>query len=951
MTRSLLKNLEELKKTESTMKSFQDKDLKASISSKYDFDLPFDEKKQLEDYLHFLRTWDSESGSREEEIEEIIFHDVTQPRGSKSTLKEEIEEMQNIEEKMKKFEEIDLQNFEKREEKEEIIFHEVTQARGSKSTLKEEIEEMQNIEGKMKKFEEIDLRNFDIYDFEEVKYFPENEDIQKIEDEEIEASLKIEEIVKFQKSEFINTQKKEEIERAFPKKKSLQEFLETEAMTIKLMKEVEEMKQAISSQKKTNETLRNLVHEKEEEYLQRILNSWEDPNFPQVSNFEDNSQEEDIELKEKIEKIDEEEVFKIDAEFEENVSIRQIINSGIEDKFGEEKKKEEYEKMWEEESWMGKMREDEEMGNEIEDEIKNIDIPRREEIEKGEKEEIVKNVDVEEIEEFQNFGEMDQIKFYVMKKLEDIKSAVLEIQKIKKDLQVEELTEDEEMEMKPKFEEIEEIKKEIERLKNEDLSDNFEIEEREEMKKVVKEMKIIVEGGNKLEISEDADVIEEIDDIEEIEEIEEMQNRIEEMKDKIQEMKGRLEGMKEEDKYQTEEIEESEDRMKKSEGKRVWFNLGFEKREPKEEEYLQTLLDVWNEEKNESDGVIIQEVEDFMFGKKKRSEEVEDLVFAIEEIKLSSSKEEIKELISSKEGSQNLNSSIENSIEESETIENISSNSDTINEDSKEVIKDFEEMKNEVMMKNKKVEDILNASMEELARIAEDFKPQSEESVMETLLAIEDKKKKIEDEKNQALEDLRIEFEECQKLMEKEKFDKEMELGIEKEDKMKTKEEMKFLEMPLTKMQIAKNYKERKIWSKIQQGEIKIQEIVQVNEENEENDKSLEDNEIDEEKEIEDYNPIEIFESNLKNSSEESSHPEFSEKFNNQEVNKEAETVENKKSELEEDNKNTTEKTGYDSDDSLFSELRKQEARIFIKGKVYDFDPKKHGVRYFRFLN
>lgn len=886
MTRSLLENLEELKKTESEMRiSFQDKNIQASTSAKCDFDLPFNEDKQREDYLKFLRAWESESGSRGEEIEEIIFNYETQPGGSKSNIKEEIEEMQ------------------------------------------------QN-EGNMKKFEDIDLRNFDAYDIEKIEFFTKNEDI---------GYENIEDIGDVENAQENDT----EIEKNFRKQKSLEELLETEAMTRKLMEEVEEMKEALSSQKKTNENLRNLVHEKEEECLQRIFKSWEDPNYSQASNFEDTQIEDIEELKERIEKIDQEELFKIDAEFEENASIREIIHSEIEGEI-EEEKRAEFEKMlfkmWDEETWMGKMREeDEEMEGveivEIEDEeeneIKNRDIQRSEEI-----------IDVEEI-EVEDSGEMDQMKFYVMKKLEDIKSAVLEIQKIKKDIRkVEDITEDQEgeIDINARFEEIKKIKKQIERLKNvheiKDTSDNFEmteIEEMEEMKEVVKEMKIIVEGGNQLQRSEDEHVITEIDDIAEIEE---MQSQIVEMKDKIQEMKGCLEEMKE-DKIKIEIEGEGKEKLKKNEGKHVWFNLdGFERREPEEKEYLQTLLNVWNEEKNEAtsdaDSAIIEEIEGLMFGDKNGiSKEVEvELGPSNEDIEeLIPSEEEAEELISSNEEPQELNSS----LEESETVENISSDSDTIIGDSNEIMENFEEVKNEVRVKDEKVQDILSTNMEELARIADDFQHQSEESVTETLKVIEDKKKKIEDQKNQALEDLSIEFAEFQKLMDNKEVDKQM----------KTKEDMQFLEMPLSKIEVAKNIRESDSKSKITEGEIE---------------------EIEDDRVIKDFDfipnfgagdhALEIFVPKKEKMDEKKDKNAdlLATKILNDSLNNlgkgdfmknssEAETSENKKSETLEDNKNTTEETEYDSD-NLFSELRKEEERIFIKGKVYDFVPEKHGVRY-----
>ncbi|XP_033214751.1 uncharacterized protein PFB0765w isoform X2 [Belonocnema kinseyi] len=891
MTRILLENLEELKKTESEMRiSSQDKNLQASTSAKCDFDLPFDEDKQREDYRTFLRAWESESGSRGEEIEEVIFNCETQPRASKLNIKKE----------------------------------------------------KQN-EGNINKFEEIDLRNFDAYDIEKIECFTKNEDIKYENIEDIE--------------DVENTKKNHpEIEKIVRKPKSLEDFLETEAMTRQLMEEVEEMKQALSSRKKTNENLRTLVHEKEEECLQRIFKSWEGPNYSQASNFEDNQIEDIEKLKGIIEKIDEEELFKIDAEFEENASIREIINSEIEGEIEEEVKRTAYEKMlfkmWDEETWMGKMRkEDEEMEevdivkieDEEENEINNRDIQRSEEV-----------IDVEKVED-ENAEEMNQMKFYAMKKLEDIKSAVLDIQKIKNKIrEVEDITEDQEgeIDINAKFEEIKKIKKQIEMLQNEhemeDTSDNFEmteIEEMEEMKEVVKEMKMIVEGGNKLQRSEDENVITEMDDIAEIEEI---QSQIKEMKDKIQEIKGCLKEIKEEEiRCYDEEIDqrevkikidiESEEKLKKNEGKHVSFNLdGFERREPKEKEYFQTLLNVWNKEKNEAtskaDPANIEEIEDLMFGDKNgMSQEVKVELGTLNENveELIHSKEEAEEIISSKEEPQVLNSS----IEESETAENISSNSDTIIGDSREIMEDFEEIKNDVRIKNEKVQDILGTSMEELARIADDFQPKTEESVNETLKVIEDKKKKIEDEKNQALKDLSIEFAECQNLMDKQEVNEEI----------KSKEDIQFLEMPLSKTEVATNFRESEIKSKIKEEEIEdarvsknvdfisnfgagdhTQEIIVPKEE------KMDDKE---------YKSADLLATKILNDSLNNLGEGDYLKKNLEEV-----ASENEKSQILEDNKNRTEETGYDSDDS-FSELRKEKKRVFIKGKVYDFVPKRDGVR------
>ena len=869
MTQSLLKNLRDLKEAESEMKiSFQNSDLEASTSSNCDYNLPFNEDKQREDYLQFLRAWDSESGSKVEEIEEIIFNDM---KMSQLNLKDEIKD-----------------------------------------------EPLDEIEDKLKKFEELQFRDFEIYDFENFEYL-QNKDDKKIED--------------------INND--EETEETFSKYKSFQELLDSKAKTRKLMKEVEEMKKTIFCQRKTNQTLKNLLEEKEEEYFKRFISldeksSQKNSNFTEVLSLTTNL-DETQDMKEKVEQIDEEEIWKIGAEFEKNASIREILDSeditrnvlksldqitideernqetsSIEEISDEEMQKKEYHRIlssvWDEETWMGNINdEDEELSMKIEalkqivsEKFESMKLNEETEIEES-KEEII---NAEEIAKADHSEDLNLVKWSLLKKLHDINLAVEEIDKIKEEIDNSKET-DEESESIMKIKVLEEMK---------------EIEEIEEMKKVVEEMKKIVET-KEFQINKDPY---------EIDESEETKYKIEETK----QLKTILIDGQEDTSKSSKEIEE----------KNLQFNSqDFNTNEANEEEYLQTLLNAWNEEK------ILRNYDSDLMN--------------IEEIKNEkSSKEEVEETKSS--------------IEEIEKTEN------TINEDAKNLEEDFEEIKSEIRIKNPKIEDILNASMEELSKIDE-------------------KKKLIEDEKNEALENLSIEFQECQKLMEEQRVNDKLNKEIDIE--MGLKKDEQFLEMPLTKVEVARNIKEKEmIRSKFKEEKFEEQQFMETDDTEVtelSNDKkiNLEDNEIKYNSDFlnKDLDPLpnsgdgdhtpefpilieeKAVENKEKNSADLLEIKIFNDSLNNLgkgdyltnssddrcvsfpdnlevDIKEESDTLEddNKHPEFPENNeeaksspKDTTEKSGYDSDDSLLNELTKKEEETYIKGKVYDFDPKKDGVR------
>ncbi|XP_033176941.1 uncharacterized protein LOC117151733 [Bombus impatiens] len=263
--------------------------------------------------------------------------------------------------------------------------------------------------------------------------------------------------------------------------------------------------------------------------------------------------------------------------------------------------------------------------------------------------------------------------------------------------------------------------------------------------------------------------------------------------------------------------------------------------------------------------------------------------------------------------------------------------------------------------------------LEKLAEITEADCPKSEEEVQEKLRKIAEGKAKIENRKNEALKDLSVEFNEIEKLVAETKSIEQY--NSESDESLDESKEEDGIEMPLTKDQVAESFKMKNTQKDMEDEEKRraesLQECLQVIPRNPED---LED--IVEEKLVGNFKNIskEKVEQKLEDAMEEETIKKIIEDkiIQNLENIVEEKSVENVGNITEEkietddaidksgtskettgDTKSTSETAirGIvqdiieDTEDSIFWQFYKQPERTYIKGKVYDFDPKKHGVR------
>ncbi|XP_068983710.1 uncharacterized protein PF3D7_1120600-like [Bombus flavifrons] len=263
--------------------------------------------------------------------------------------------------------------------------------------------------------------------------------------------------------------------------------------------------------------------------------------------------------------------------------------------------------------------------------------------------------------------------------------------------------------------------------------------------------------------------------------------------------------------------------------------------------------------------------------------------------------------------------------------------------------------------------------LEKLAEITEADCPKSEEEVQEKLRKIAEGKAKIENRKNEALKDLTVEFNEIEKLVAETKSIEQY--NSESDESLDESKEEDGIEMPLTKDQVAESFKMKNTQKDMKDEEKRraesLQECLQVIPRDPED---LED--IVEEKLVGNFKNIskEKVEQKLEDTMEEETIKKIIEDkiVQNLENIVEEKSVENVENITEEkietddavdksgtskettgDTKSTSETAirGIvqdiieDTEDSIFWQFYKQPERTYIKGKVYDFDPKKHGVR------
>ncbi|XP_076680485.1 uncharacterized protein LOC143375366 [Andrena cerasifolii] len=240
--------------------------------------------------------------------------------------------------------------------------------------------------------------------------------------------------------------------------------------------------------------------------------------------------------------------------------------------------------------------------------------------------------------------------------------------------------------------------------------------------------------------------------------------------------------------------------------------------------------------------------------------------------------------------------------------------------------------------------------LEKLAEITESGCPRTEEEVRRTLKRIAEGKAEIESRKSEALKDLSVEFNEFERLVAEQRAFEEKcpatdaKFGESEESLDLTGRRTDAIEMPLTKDRVAESFKIKTMRKGVADDEERrraelLQECLQVIPRKEEAEEEGVDSigsqvtmkpevKLEEEKD----NVARIFAAISTEMAEEKAE-------SSAETSKEAARPATKlPSSIVKD-------IISDTEDSLFWEMSKEPERTYIKGKVYDFDKKKHGVR------
>ncbi|XP_076241037.1 uncharacterized protein LOC143183397 [Calliopsis andreniformis] len=258
--------------------------------------------------------------------------------------------------------------------------------------------------------------------------------------------------------------------------------------------------------------------------------------------------------------------------------------------------------------------------------------------------------------------------------------------------------------------------------------------------------------------------------------------------------------------------------------------------------------------------------------------------------------------------------------------------------------------------------------LEKLAEFAEPNHHRTEEEVRETLKKIAEGKAEIESRKEEALKDLSVKFDQIEKLVAEQKAlerrgsSSEIELaeseGSESDESLdKIKQESVAFEMPLTKDQVTESFKMKTMQRELVNEEKRrlelLQECLQVIPKQEEMEEPLPNSiqtetvskpeiNLEEEKD----KVARIFTAISSEMSEEKVESEVT--IGQLEMLKEPvmkeESVGPPKP-AENVARSIVDDILSDTEDSLFWQLSKEPERTYIKGKVYDFDEKKHGIR------
>nr|XP_031848132.1 uncharacterized protein LOC116433786 [Nomia melanderi] len=248
--------------------------------------------------------------------------------------------------------------------------------------------------------------------------------------------------------------------------------------------------------------------------------------------------------------------------------------------------------------------------------------------------------------------------------------------------------------------------------------------------------------------------------------------------------------------------------------------------------------------------------------------------------------------------------------------------------------------------------------LEKLAEITVSSSPKTEEEARETLKRIAEGKAEIESRKNEALKDLSLEFNEVVRLVAEQKAleEKSPSLGGvsgENDESDGSLSELDGapgnLEMPLTKNEVAESFRIKSVPKDAVEEEQNREELLQEclkiisaaeDSENAEEEISGGKKEAKPEVDVEEEKSkvAEIF-------------TVISSEISRENVDLDGTVVDTSSKETEtpkpaeEDVGNIVKDIIADTEDSLFWQLPKEPERTYIKGKVYDFDEKKHGVR------
>jgi len=240
--------------------------------------------------------------------------------------------------------------------------------------------------------------------------------------------------------------------------------------------------------------------------------------------------------------------------------------------------------------------------------------------------------------------------------------------------------------------------------------------------------------------------------------------------------------------------------------------------------------------------------------------------------------------------------------------------------------------------------DVVESNLQKLAEITYPNRPRSRIEIQETLEKIAEEKRKIEDRKKESLETLSKKFEEIDKLIVDHdyisyisdndscelKTPEDVTIDSDSLDECQIRVNPENFEVPLTKSEIAENLKieelEKELADEIEEHKklmAEYQKIIATD---------LEKIQLTLESEsMQAYNDADIDEETKNKSKDDET---LSEEFSN-----ETSEMTNDTTVIKIESESNSE-----SDDFFMEELKEPE-KTYIKGKIYDFDEKKHGVR------